>query len=156
MALSQNFTRPVIGGSILILFAVASSGESITAKSLKGQLGRKSVPFIVDVRSRSEYLNGHIPGALHIPFWAMLWRHKQIRVKLSFIANMAPERCSPEHCCRWWVKVMLLCLRGTWRVGGELVCPCAPGHKSPAWNGYWTTAFWAFLLRHFWRQLCCL
>ncbi len=78
MALSQSFTRPVIGGSLLVLLAVAGSGDSVTAKSLKGQLGRKNTPLIVDVRSSSEYLGGHIPGAIHISFWAVLWSHAQI------------------------------------------------------------------------------
>ena len=32
------------------------------------------VPAILDVRSRAEYDAGHIPGAIHIPFWAVLWR----------------------------------------------------------------------------------
>lgn len=26
-------------------------------------------PVIIDVRSDSEYRNGHVPGAIHIPFW---------------------------------------------------------------------------------------
>jgi rhodanese-related sulfurtransferase len=78
MVLSPRLIRPVIGGSILVLLAVATSGDSITAKSLKSKLGRKTVPLIVDVRSRSEYLYGHIPGAIHIPFWSLLWRHAPI------------------------------------------------------------------------------
>lgn len=26
-------------------------------------------PVIVDVRSQSEYQAGHVPGAIHVPFW---------------------------------------------------------------------------------------
>ena len=28
-----------------------------------------AAPVILDVRSRLEYANGHVPGAVHIPFW---------------------------------------------------------------------------------------
>jgi rhodanese-related sulfurtransferase len=35
-------------------------------------------PAIVDVRSGREFEKGHVPGALHIPFWAMLSRSSEI------------------------------------------------------------------------------
>ena len=28
---------------------------------------------VVDVRSRREYVAGHVPGAVHMPFWQALW-----------------------------------------------------------------------------------
>jgi rhodanese-related sulfurtransferase len=34
------------------------------------QTGR--APVILDVRSRAEYEAGHVPGALHAPFWSLL------------------------------------------------------------------------------------
>jgi hydroxyacylglutathione hydrolase len=30
---------------------------------------RGGAPVILDVRSRQEYDRGHVPGALHVPFW---------------------------------------------------------------------------------------
>jgi rhodanese-related sulfurtransferase len=29
---------------------------------------------ILDVRSAAEFVAGHIPGARHVPFWAVWWR----------------------------------------------------------------------------------
>ena len=35
-------------------------------------------PVILDVRSSPEYAAGHIPGALHLPFWSALFRAGRI------------------------------------------------------------------------------
>jgi len=35
-------------------------------------------PKIVDVRSRYEYDKGHVPGAIHIPFWAAFSRSSEM------------------------------------------------------------------------------
>ena len=40
----------------------------ISQNDLLQQLGNNS-PIIIDVRSTLEYRAGHIPNALHIPFW---------------------------------------------------------------------------------------
>jgi len=37
-----------------------------------------SPPPIIDVRSQSEYDAGHVPGAIHIPFWAAYGRASEI------------------------------------------------------------------------------
>ena len=43
------------------------------AKTLK----QKDRPTVIDVRSAFEFRNGHIPGAVAIPFWAVLFqRHR--------------------------------------------------------------------------------
>ncbi|ORJ59074.1 rhodanese-like domain-containing protein [Geothermobacter hydrogeniphilus] len=39
------------------------------SEDLAKQLGRVDAPLVVDVRSGFEYRGGHIPGALHMPFW---------------------------------------------------------------------------------------
>ena len=36
---------------------------------LLAQINKDQAPIIVDVRSTSEYQSGHVPGAIHIPFW---------------------------------------------------------------------------------------
>lgn len=33
-------------------------------------LSDNKAPIIIDVRSQGEYDAGHVPGALHIPFWS--------------------------------------------------------------------------------------
>jgi rhodanese-related sulfurtransferase len=35
-------------------------------------------PAIVDVRSGVEYRAGHVPGAVHIPFWSAPWRGREV------------------------------------------------------------------------------
>ena len=37
-------------------------------------------PLILDVRSRAEFDAGHIPGSIHIPFWAVPWRAADLPV----------------------------------------------------------------------------
>lgn len=40
-------------------------------------------PAIVDVRTQSEYAAGHVPGALHIPFYAVFSRSSEIPMSTS-------------------------------------------------------------------------
>ncbi len=62
------------------LFLSATMGVALTACTSTGQgymqqqqllqlIDSKQAPVIVDVRSQGEYQAGHVPGALHIPFW---------------------------------------------------------------------------------------
>lgn len=44
------------------------------AKELALLLKAGKAPCIVDVRSGGEYASGHIPGAVHLPLWAVLLR----------------------------------------------------------------------------------
>jgi rhodanese-related sulfurtransferase len=41
----------------------------ISATDLDQQIKSGTAPVIVDVRSAYEYRKGHIPGAIHMPFW---------------------------------------------------------------------------------------
>ncbi len=52
---------------------------NIRPADLLAQIDSQRAPAIVDVRSRHEYLAGHVPGALHIPFWTAGWRAAEIR-----------------------------------------------------------------------------
>jgi rhodanese-related sulfurtransferase len=42
---------------------------AVSASTLMGQIAAGTAPVILDVRSRREYVNGHVPGAIHVPFW---------------------------------------------------------------------------------------
>jgi len=42
--------------------------------TLADSIARGTAPAILDVRSRAEYQRGHIPGAVHIPFWLLSLR----------------------------------------------------------------------------------
>ena len=61
---------------LLIIFTLSfmpscsTSKSHIAANELLGQIKAEQAPLIVDVRSQSEYTSSHVPGALHIPFWA--------------------------------------------------------------------------------------
>jgi rhodanese-related sulfurtransferase len=35
-------------------------------------------PVVIDTRSGREYASGHVPGAVHIPFWSMPWRAQDV------------------------------------------------------------------------------
>ena len=37
-----------------------------------------AAPVIVDVRTGWEYDRGHVPGAIHIPFYSLPWRRDEI------------------------------------------------------------------------------
>ena len=56
--------------ALLILQACGNATKThITQSELIQQLQENHAPLIIDVRSSYEYQAGHIPGALHIPFW---------------------------------------------------------------------------------------
>ena len=43
--------------------------ENVTPEELLARITSKKPPVVVDVRSRAEFDGGHVPGAVHIPFW---------------------------------------------------------------------------------------
>jgi rhodanese-related sulfurtransferase len=48
----------------------------IEPEELMRQIREGKAPVIVDVRSRTEFEAGHLPGAVHLPFWkaGRAWR----------------------------------------------------------------------------------
>ena len=50
----------------------------ISATELEQLINQGTAPTIIDVRSSYEYRAGHIPGAIHIPFWSALFRVDEI------------------------------------------------------------------------------
>ena len=52
--------------------------SDVSASDLSGQIESGTAPAILDVRSRSEFVRGHVPGAIHIPFWLLSLRLDQI------------------------------------------------------------------------------
>ena len=75
---------PVVAAVIASVFIVmpahtARAAEShISSAALLLAIETGGAPAIVDVRSGREFEKGHVPGALHIPFWAMLSRSSEI------------------------------------------------------------------------------
>ena len=52
----------------------AAGPDSILPEALLQALDAGQPPAVLDVRSRAEFARGHVPGAVHIPFWGILWR----------------------------------------------------------------------------------
>ena len=70
----------------------------MTQDQLLASIVNGTAPVIVDVRSRWEYESGHVPGALHLPFYAMWFRHSEIKVKTE-----TPIVLYCEHGPRAWI-----------------------------------------------------
>jgi rhodanese-related sulfurtransferase len=71
--------------AVLLLGAVAAGGcasgamtDRVTPEALLAAIDAGTAPVIVDVRTRREYEAGHVPGALHVPFYTLLVRQDDI------------------------------------------------------------------------------
>jgi rhodanese-related sulfurtransferase len=58
----------------VLLSCTAGGGDMnlpthISATDLEQRIKSGTAPVIIDVRSAYEYRKGHIPGAIHMPFW---------------------------------------------------------------------------------------
>jgi rhodanese-related sulfurtransferase len=45
--------------------------DRIAARTLLARIAAGAAPVILDVRSAREFADGHVPGAVHVPFWAV-------------------------------------------------------------------------------------
>jgi rhodanese-related sulfurtransferase len=52
---------------------------NISPDDLAREIATSRAPAILDVRSHFEYASGHVPGAIHVPFWLVPWRLSRIR-----------------------------------------------------------------------------
>lgn len=43
--------------------------STISASALMNLIEAGTPPVVLDVRSRREFAQGHVPGAIHVPFW---------------------------------------------------------------------------------------
>jgi rhodanese-related sulfurtransferase len=53
---------------------------AITPEALAAQIRAGTAPCVVDVRSKLEFDEGHVPAAIHIPFWQMTKRWRELPV----------------------------------------------------------------------------
>lgn len=51
----------------------------IEPEDLAARIDRRAAPVVVDVRSAAEFRSGHVPGAVHLPFWSALLRADSLR-----------------------------------------------------------------------------
>jgi rhodanese-related sulfurtransferase len=54
--------------------------SAIRPDALARQIADGTAPCTVDVRSKQEFDEGHVPGAVHIPFWQMAKRWRELPV----------------------------------------------------------------------------
>ncbi len=58
------------GSAVFLLSACAATDKThISRQQLLDAITTGHAPVIIDVRSQSEYDSGHVPGAIHVPFW---------------------------------------------------------------------------------------
>lgn len=55
-----------------------SAQSEITALELLARIEAGTAPTILDVRSGHEFAGGHVPGAVHIPFWSLLVQSPEV------------------------------------------------------------------------------
>ncbi|WNM59192.1 rhodanese-like domain-containing protein [Candidatus Nitrospira allomarina] len=81
--------------------------HDMTPEQLLASIETHTAPVIVDVRSQSEYDAGHVPGAVHLPFYAIWSRHKKINAtpKDSIVVYC-------EHGPRAWIGKFALWTAG--------------------------------------------
>jgi hydroxyacylglutathione hydrolase len=46
---------------------------TITPDALLAMIDSGTAPIVLDVRSRAEFEAGHVPGAVHVPFWKLIF-----------------------------------------------------------------------------------
>src|SRR5512144_213072 len=68
-----------------VLGAVAAGGcasggmpDRVTPDALLAAIDAGTAPVIIDVRTRREYEAGHVPGAIHVPFYTLLVRQDDV------------------------------------------------------------------------------
>jgi len=71
-------TLSVSGTAPSRILAASSEPTHITAAELNTLIKSGKAPLIVDVRSSWEYKAGHVPGAIHLPFWLAYARVDEI------------------------------------------------------------------------------
>jgi rhodanese-related sulfurtransferase len=70
-SLDSHCSRIIMVLAFAIGFTTAGCTATITREDLLRQMQEGTAPLIVDVRSQGEYDRDHLPGALHIPFYAI-------------------------------------------------------------------------------------
>jgi rhodanese-related sulfurtransferase len=56
----------------------AGATSRVAPAALLSAIDAGTPPVIVDVRTRGEYEAGHVPGALHVPFYTLLWSRDRL------------------------------------------------------------------------------
>lgn len=68
---NYRISRIIMVIGIILVIAVAGCATGIMRDDLLKEMQGDNPPLIVDVRSQGEYDRDHVPGAVHIPFYAI-------------------------------------------------------------------------------------
>ena len=69
-----------VGVIVLLLSACAGNGSGyVSPDDLLASISGGTAPTIVDVRTKGEYDAGHVPGAIHLPFYSVWTRSTDIK-----------------------------------------------------------------------------
>jgi len=97
----------------------------LSASALLHRIEAGTAPTILDVRSRREFTHGHVPGAIHIPFWLLSRRFNQIPsprdAELVVYCGHGPRAMLAGTLLRWhgFTRVVYLAGHFTgWHRGG--------------------------------------
>jgi hydroxyacylglutathione hydrolase len=85
--------------------------DEVPAAALLAQIDGGAAPIILDVRSGAEFRAGHVPGALHVPFWKV-----RVRVRSIPAASDDPVVVYCGHGPRAWFAGAVLRKCGFQRV----------------------------------------
>lgn len=66
--------------SVVACQAVDPEDTHITGKQLAALIAEGNPPAIIDVRSTAEFRKGHVPGAIHMPFWLSFARADELTI----------------------------------------------------------------------------
>ncbi len=64
--------------AIITIIATSGCAARISKTDLLRQIETGTAPPIIDVRSTGEFEEGHVPGAIHIPFYSVIYRLDEI------------------------------------------------------------------------------
>ena len=97
-------------------------GSHTAPDRLRAQIEEGGAPQILDVRTAAEFRRGHVPGARHVPFWAILWRAPRLPLSRDLPLVVYCGHGPRAVVARWFLRV-----RGFSRVS------CLGGHMA-AWR----------------------
>jgi len=80
--------------------------ELMTAQTLAASIQAGTAPAIVDVRSRSEFARGHVPGAKHCSFWNIASHLHEIAAEKS---DAIVVYCGHGPRARWAAATLRRC-----------------------------------------------
>ncbi len=96
------------------------------ADRLERMIADGDAPLVVDVRSRFEYVSGHLPGAVHFPFWRFFASQDDLKPGAAsgivLYCEHGPRAMLAKHLLRVRGHVLAVCLDGhmhRWRREGR-------------------------------------